>query len=412
MNIRYITVICCALLCHLGVAKAQSTAVEPMLKTTWGQGAPYNELCPTVGNSAEHYVTGCVATAMAQIMNYHQHPVQGNDYQSYRFVPQQGESVRLSANFGETTYLWNDMLDSYSEDGYTTAQAQAVATLMLHCGVAMQMQYSPSGSGAFTYEAAVAMHHFFCYNENIQFLNRDYFTDSEWLQLLHKELEAGRPVLYSAASGGYGHAFVIDGINEQGQVHVNWGWNGDANGYYDLNEMNPRSYMFTEQQGMLTGICRPDVPIEWHSLWGLDGSLRITRTQNDAISLSVGAVYNIAAREFSGTVALVAMAEQPEGRQAVSVLAYEPQAERQYGEGFVPQMTNISIAQLPHGRYHLCLASRQKGESEWQPVRAKQSQVSSYALTIGDRLGVDGHRITHESLVAICPIGRHCRPVG
>ena len=209
-------------------------AVGPLLTTTWNQSPYYNALCP--GGS----VTGCVATAMAQVMNYHEHPAQGAGFHSYN-APNYGT---LSANFGATTYDWASMPNN------VTAANNAVATLMFHVGVSVDMQYSPQVSGAWVIESnspstdhnsEYALKNYFGYSTEMQGLKRENYTDQQWKNMVKADLDASRPILYAGWGSGGGHAFVCDGYDNNDFFHFNWGWGGQADGYFTLNALNPGS---------------------------------------------------------------------------------------------------------------------------------------------------------------------------
>lgn len=216
----------------------QQPAVAPLLgNIQWNQMTPYNNMCPKY-NGTNRSVTGCVATAMAQVMMYYQYPttLQANipAYVSHTknlSIPQ--------INKGES-YDWANMLPqyaSYEPLNYTDAQATAVAKLMYHCGVACEMDYGPS-SGANVTPAILST--YFGYDSDLmQDLNRDAFTLAEWSQIMDKELSAKRPILYSGRSSDGGHEFVCDGTDGNGLYHINWGWGGYQDGYFDVTILNP-----------------------------------------------------------------------------------------------------------------------------------------------------------------------------
>lgn len=217
--------------------------VSPLLSTQWGQGSPFNDLCPS------NYPSGCVATAMAQIMNYHQFPERGYGYYSYT---SRSKHLNLSCNFASTTFDWQNMEDRYSSKS-NARQQQAVATLMYACGVSVSMDYNKGGSGAYDLDIPYALINYFGYNQNVVCLKRDYYSKEEWLERLYTELGADRPILYCGSdSREGGHAFIVDGCrSSDNKVHVNWGWNGDFDGYYVLNSLNPNQYRFSTNQSMI-----------------------------------------------------------------------------------------------------------------------------------------------------------------
>ena len=212
--------------------------VEPLIKTMWGQQAPFNNAIPHM-QGYQPFITGCTATAIAQVMNYYQYPKKGKGSNSYQITYNGNDALKVtfSADFGNTTYDWNNMIDDYSS-GYTNAQSDAVATLMYHVGVSEKTSYSDSshGSSADLHNGAVAMMENFDYDQSMETAEREHFTDNEWEEMIYHELENGRPVLYSGqTSSNAGHAFIVHGYNaETGMFAINWGWNGDYDGYYSL----------------------------------------------------------------------------------------------------------------------------------------------------------------------------------
>lgn len=211
--------------------------VEPLLgKIAFNQDAPYNNLCPDVPDG-ERSVTGCVATAMAQVMKFHQYPTHGVGQHSYRTTT---VKLNLSADFENTTYDWNNTLDTYTPGGYFEEQATAVATLMYHCGVAVDMDYHYIVSNAYDTSIAGALVDYFNYDAaTVKYCNRDYYTTDEWKSLIKKELSNDHPVIYNGQSAAGGHSFVCDGYDEDGLFHINWGWGGQSNGYFELNILSP-----------------------------------------------------------------------------------------------------------------------------------------------------------------------------
>ena len=232
---------------HLASAPRKTTraTILPLITTTWDQGDPYNRLCPSffTGNRS---VTGCVATAMAQVMYYHRWPQTSTaNIPAYDCATSWGEYGKIHIDeHAATTFEWDNMRSSY--DGATgdsyTAQCNAVATLMAYCGASVKMNYSDSyngGSSASTTTAAAALRTYFDYDASTHIIDRTSYTSSEWDDLIYEEINAGRPVLYSGQSTGGGHAFVIDGYDTDNYFHVNWGWNGNNNGYFLLSVLNP-----------------------------------------------------------------------------------------------------------------------------------------------------------------------------
>ena len=310
------------------MAKA-SVVVAPLIQTTWDQDNPYWQYCPSKG-SEKTYV-GCVATAMAQVMNYWKWPKQGTG--SYSYTSNQN-SLSCSANFGNTTYDWDNMVNHYttyysgssqvSAPTPTTAQKEAVATLMYHCGVAVEMDYgvaSQGGSGAQTIYpnasnttakcAQDALWRYFGYKKSSL---KGYYrpggygysavNEATWLNLLKTELDAHRPIMYAGADSEGGHSFVCDGYDSDNKFHFNWGWSGYCDGYYSVNNMVPGSGgsgagngSYNDDQDIIIGI-EPDAdpvsvtgvsvaPTELTLKIKERSSLTATVTPNDASISSV-----------------------------------------------------------------------------------------------------------------------------
>ncbi len=224
-----------------------------LLESLWGQGAPFNNLCPTV--DGKKCVTGCVATALAQLLNYWKWPVKGKGY-SYA-TDTKGETYSGTL---EHTYDWASMKNTTPENLASEAASAAVAQLMYDCGLAVNMEYGTGGSSA-TNVLKPLYTNFGYIPTTLRVRMRDcYATEAEWLKLLADEIDAGRPMYMAAQSqtgegaDAAGHAFIIDGYNSQGYVHVNWGWNGNHDGFFALSKMNPASYSFTVFQRVVTGM--------------------------------------------------------------------------------------------------------------------------------------------------------------
>ena len=357
------------------------SSVNSLVKTTWDQGKPYNKFCPGGnGGSSRLYPTGCVATALAQIMNYHQYPERGIGDHQYSFKPADGDGRILSANFGETYYDWGNMLDDYS-NGYTDAQADAVATLMLHCGVAVEMEYTPSGSGSYGQEACLGIKKFFGYNKNARLYTRKYYTAQSWMQLVYNELNNNRPIYYAGSSeSSGGHAFVIDGYNQDGMVHVNWGWGGKSNGMFDISLLNPTGYEFSASQDMILGMCDSTINIPYESQVGareLSFTFYGSTTKRVTISASV---IDAAAEKFNGSIACIL-----ENNDTTIVLKRKDDITLKPitdGTGFYTSvsLTSINLSNIPDGKFHLYVGSMAADDYKWQLVRPYEGSVYSYII--------------------------------
>lgn len=210
--------------------------VGPLVQQRWDQGTPFNLYVP------EGCPTGCVATAMAEIMKYWEWPVTGTGEHSY-YSSLYGEQY---ANFGATTYDWANMIDYYG-NGSTQEEKVAVATLMYHCGVSVNMEYEHGGSGAFSGDVPDAISSYFSYSDHAAFISKGDNYD-EWITLLKSNLDQRVPLYYSGHGTGGGHAFVCDGYDEDDLFHFNFGWGGSSNSFLLIDGEN---FEYSGSQGVV-----------------------------------------------------------------------------------------------------------------------------------------------------------------
>jgi len=224
--------------------------VAPLLATAWAQGYPFNAQTPIyhyytydktalaqgdtiIVEDSAHAATGCVATAMAQVINYHRYPQQGIGAIQYISSPR---NYSLQADFAATTYDYDLYLNAYpSSATYTPQQIEAISTLLLHCGISAYMRYAVNGqgdSGSSVNAAMYGLTHHFGYDLGARHLYRDNYS-ADWDSTLRAELQASRPIIYGGTNSyKSGHCFVIDGFDTRNYFHVNWGWNGAYNGWF------------------------------------------------------------------------------------------------------------------------------------------------------------------------------------
>lgn len=229
--------------------------VPSMVTSKWYQSKPYSNMCPTFNGDVK-CLTGCVATAMAQVLNYHQTPSHGQGERTIYYPHNNTNGQAVTANFEDDYYDWLNMLDIYTEGNYTQEQADAVALLMRDCGVAADMEYGGpnEGSGAYSQDAAQGLRDYFGF-EDAECLERDRYGEPEWMEIIYSELSENGPLYYGGSSWfSGGHAFVFDGYNADGQVSVNWGWAGEDDGFFYVSQLNPSGYQFNMGQDMIIGI--------------------------------------------------------------------------------------------------------------------------------------------------------------
>lgn len=229
----------------LYIENESSAAVSPLIQTKWGQETPYNNLCPEF--DGKRSVTGCVATAMAQVFYYLKYPEVGTGTVKYTSTSTEGNTTyrkNINDDLSKYSFDYDQMQRTYKSTS-TGDAADAVARLMYACGIASGMNYSPEGSGTLVQYATLTKN--FALDKSCKYASRDVYTSTEWHNLLKSELDEGRPMLYSGQSDTYGgHQFICDGYDSHGRFHFNWGWNGSQDGYYDVDAI-----MFNQTQDVV-----------------------------------------------------------------------------------------------------------------------------------------------------------------
>ena len=203
------------------------TAIEPLVKSKWDQLSPYN------GQTPQNAPTGCVATAMAQVLNYWKFPQKARGTGSASF----GEQY-LNSRLDEKDIDWANMQDVYGASA-SSASKEAVAYLMKLCGYSVNMIYRTGSSGAFNEMLPTAFVNNFNYSADVKCFARSQYSPSDWAALVYDQLKNKGPVVYTGDSPSTGHAFVCDGYDGNGNFHFNWGWSGTSDGYYPLDALNP-----------------------------------------------------------------------------------------------------------------------------------------------------------------------------
>lgn len=203
---------------------APTIPVSPLIKTKWGQGAPFNNMCPLLNNN--RCISGCVATAMAQLMKYYNYPEKGTGSHSYQW---NGQTLTVTPS--EHVYKWNSMLQDYSSS-FTSDNAIAVAQLMYDCGVVCEAYYGVNLTTASIYRQFVD---YFGYDSGSAWMYKRQTSNAQWERVINEELLASRPVYYCAQNKSHdGHLFIVDGCDDKNYFHINWGWGGYQDGYFTL----------------------------------------------------------------------------------------------------------------------------------------------------------------------------------
>ncbi len=401
---------------------ANKKEIAPLVKTKWNQGTPYNNLCPSVNNIK--CPSGCVATAMAQVMKFWNYPEVGTGRVTAT-LPSGGTGEGF-INLAQKPFDWNNMIDSYSGYDYTNEQGNAVATLMQAAGYAAKMNYAPGGSGALSINAAISLSKNFKYNPNIQYLQRLYFNASEWNEIVYNELAAGRPILYGGQSTSVGHEFVCDGYDGNGYFHFNWGWGGMSDGYFILDALNPNSVGtgggagggYNSRQDIIIGIQPSSVETD------------VYLTQFGNLSASASGSNISLALNYNGNVgnwvnAGISAVKVRMGAEIVSV--DNPEIKPQYVRLFsndidIPALTlngyNISYqgikgnatvsipSILPNGKYKVtvCTQDANKTDAPWTPVCTTNGAYNFvYVTKNGNSCSVENFNETELSIVSAEP---------
>lgn len=364
--------------------KAQ--AIEPMIKTYWDQGAPYNNKCPML--NAQRTYTGCVATAMAQVMKYFNYPAVGQNSISYN--DEDGCGKRLSLNFAKRRFDWDNMLDTYKAGEYTDAQAEAVASLMQAAGYSVKMSYAADASGALAMNIKRGLVRYFNYDPNIEYALRSYYSATEWKQKIIDNLQNVGPILYGGASMiGGGHSFVLDGYDGNGYFHFNWGWSQMSDGYYLLDALNPSSlgtgggagggYNFT--QDALFGVQPPTgKPVEEQPIQLTQQGSMAGEVVNDTLKLDLEGEsqcmwvnYNPETLKIQMGAMFVSQTN-PTANPVAYVVSTRPfQVEPGYGVPPQSLVMDIPIEKLnlPDGKYtvSMCTRDNEVKDAPWVDVR-------------------------------------------
>ena len=396
------------------------TAISPLVATRWNQGSPYSHHCPAVGD--EHVATGCVATAMAQVMYYHQWPTEAT-------LPIPAYTTRNGLfsldGLAATTFSWPSMTATYGNAFSGTPAEEAVARLMQYCGWSLQMNYNVSstgGSSAYNASVAEALRDYFGYDGSITYLQRHHYTYQQWIDIIYGELASRRPVILGGQATGGGHSFVCDGYDTDDYFHINWGWGGQSDGYFRLSALSPYEQGiggsssldgFSFTQDAVVGI-RP------YAATPAAGCLSLEQMQMDAAGSTATQVvtrsspsdaftgislyaklcnYSFLCSAYDYTLMLVPAGETtapasssaaPASSSASLALDGFPveNISLAFNTDHILQRTDLAIpAALPDGIYHLKLLSRTNGSTSWQecydgPAQQLTAVVSGNELTL------------------------------
>lgn len=371
--------------------------VEPLVTTRWNQGEPYNLLCPYDSSVGVTCPTGCAATSMAQLINYHEWPVQGKGTKSYN-----SSYGRLTVDFSKSVYDWANMKDRYESyydennnivNEWNDTEANAVAKLMYDCGVALEMAYGPYSSGASDTEMTLALCNYFNYHADL--ITRDGHTVDEFLARIKEELDNSRPLVFNGQGSGGGHSYIVDGYDSNDYLHVNWGWGGISDGYFNVSYMNPDdlgtgggSGGFNEMQSIV--VAYPDETGEGSvgqnvmrlvdsSMWGGgDGyvkALQESIVKGEDFKVEYYGIWNMVNLDYIGEFALGIF--DSDGKM-LSVTASNKAIIGRFNLTYYPEtlVANEELAALSDGDYTIRMISRQQGYDDWVRVAAEGIDIA------------------------------------
>lgn len=364
--------------------ECKEEGVSPLLqKIQWGQASPYNDLCPTIRK--EKTLTGCVATAMAQIMRYYSYPAVAKGYADYYTTT---NNLHITHDFSADIFDWNNMVESYSSS-YSEKQANAISVLMASCGASVKMDYGTSeqgGSGAYQSDLLNGYITNYGYDNDAALVIRNYCSTEAWHRLLVEELNNGRPVNYAGANmRDGGHSFVIDGYrignNIYPDYHVNWGWEGSCDGYYQIANLHPQEWdsnatiaAFSESQQMTIGV-KPEDGISNSTQLLLSSKVSSslsTVKAGSSLTFSVASMYNCSYKKFAGIISVALKGEDG----ILYPLSDGNNRQLNYLEG----TGNLNIiCTIPNtieiGKYQSCLVYKTSNSEAWNEVYASSTPI-------------------------------------
>ncbi len=367
------------------IFRSSRPAIAPLTQTRWNQSAPYNDMTPEIGG--KHAVTGCVATAMAQAMKYHNYPAQGTGSHSYDWKT---GNETLSFDFGSTTFDWDNMLNTY-DDNATAEQREAVATLMSACGVSVDMDYTANESGASSLKIGTSLVDYFGYDQAIWQPQRNYYGLEEWEDLIYSNLAEGLPVLYSGIGSAGGHQFICDGYSADGFFHFNWGWGGLSDGYFQLTALDPASLGigggaggFNSNQMVVLDMRPPVEGSKPVALVYCGGNFETTQTETtlDTPVYFTGGFYNYSISALPTGTEFGVELTPADGSAPQYIHSVTLQSEMAPEYGF-SKIGVIFPSDLAEGTYTVKPAYK-PADGEWQSMRAPLAANGSLAATVAN----------------------------
>lgn len=358
--------------------------IAPLIKTKWNQSEPYNNLCPLVGNN--RCVTGCVATAMAQVLKFYEWPEKGIGTHSYYWNGQQ-----LKFDYANTTFDWSNMTDTYGSSS-SAVENTAVATLMSACGISVDMSYRVNSSGAISRNMGTALINNFGYDKGLRYLSRDYYTIDQWEDLVYDNLINYGPVLYDGRNSSSGHQFICDGY-QNGYFHFNWGWAGLSDGYYLLTALDPGSQGiggstagYNLNQDILTHLSHDGSNPDYYLQMGLDGDFTLSPTEVN-LGSRVSAVLSIYNYSYADIINLQVgiMIVPSDGDTPYFIEGFSYPYELPSGYGFSNVDFYVTVpGGLEEGTYTIVPAFRIGNDGEPHAADIPINKIGKYTMTVAD----------------------------
>lgn len=362
------------------LASRPTVVVAPLLTTKWNQDEPFNLQTPTFQTntgSTAHCPTGCAATALAQVMKFFNWPETGVGSNSYTHP----EFGTISADFSSHSYDWTNMRDTYNSGEYSSTEADAVATLMKDCGVALNMYYGQTESAAQLHSFYTALTENFRYTAKI--VGHTDMSTAEFARCITDELDSTRPVLFTGIGDGGGHAFVADGYDSNGFLHINWGWGGYSDGYFDMNYMNPYglgigggsgAFKWNQSAVLAKPLRDGETPYEQHTLSFVDttdgqGGLTFkgegTLIAGEDATIGLRNIYNSSPTTFNGDIAVAAFDQSG----AIAKLGDAEEIANGFGSGYFYRAEfdfTLPTGGIADGTYTVRAVTRFTGKTEWE----------------------------------------------
>jgi len=376
-------------------AESVKRPIAPLITTKWNQNSPYNDNCPTYNGSK--CATGCVATAMAQVMYYYRAQSVNATTAEIPAYTISKRGISIPATPANSPIDWANMTDTYSSSS-TAEQKAAVAALMAYCGRSVEMEYGPS-SGAVSQYVPSALEKYFGYATGGLCISREAYTLQEWEDMVYEELLAKRPLFYSGSSAGGGHAFVVDGYDGEGLFHFNWGWGGMSNGYFLLQVANPNNNSGIGASSTSDGYARKQSAIFGVNPTSAEEAKPATPTTNfsNVAGNSVSIRYsNLTYETMSFTYGIGYIDSSNHLQTLISGGSYNLQSYYGITPSFTINASTFSNKGLPAGTYILKPMCKMSGSSDWIETIPKNANEYVIAVYDGTNVTLTLHKNTPQ----------------